>query len=193
MSIRTKLGLFGSCMGPLALLTTVALAGCALDRPGPLVPDGEPVLSFSYGGPVSGPWRAEGTVHAPSAGTTTWAAANWDGSDLSVQAQRKNDHGSVDWVRLTFTRSDAGVVLIEGGCYEPVGCPGATIAFGLRSEPGIPADLTCQLFEGTLRLNTVTPSRARGTFEGTGACFAPMGVILPSFTISGGSFDVPLR
>jgi hypothetical protein len=193
VSTRAKLAIFGSRSCALALLVAVALAGCAVDRTGPLGPGGPPVLSFVYGGPVSGVWRAEGAVQPTFAAGTPWAAARWYEGDLIVAAQRSNDDGSVDWVGLAAPLSAPGVVRFDGECYESVGCPRATLAFGLGNGPRGAAELSCSLHRGTLHLTSLTQTRVRGTFEGTGVCFTPQGVRFHDLTITGGWFDVPFR
>lgn len=151
------------------------------------------VLAFSYGGPMTGSWRAEGRLDVPRANETTWAAGVREGGRLEIQAILQRADGLHDWVSITLPRTTPGSVEVDPTCAGEDSCPRAFIAFGMRNVDGTQAEVSCPLQSGTLRLTEIGGGRAKGTFSGAGDCITNEGDFMESFTVTGGSFDVPLR
>ena len=177
-----------------AALTTLALAACDPGDPRvptELPPPFTPIVELTYTGPLDGAWRAAGTLHIPSANTTTWASGLRTGGRLEIQAIHQNADGTHDRVRIDIGHTTRGYAAIDASCSGP-DCPGVLIAFGMRSEHGAQAAVTCQLRTGTLGIDEISPRHAYGRFSGTGSCLTSGGEHLEDFTLVG-TFRVPLR
>lgn len=178
-----------------AAFATLALAACTPGDPTfatELAPPFTPMVELTYTGPLDGTWRAAGTLHVPSATTTTWASGLRTGGRLEIQAIRQNTDGTHDWIQIDLDRTTRGQGAIDASCSGP-GCPGVTIAFGMHSEHGAQAAVSCHLRTGTLGIDEISPRHAYGRFSGTGSCLTSSGEHLEDIAILGGTFRVPLR
>jgi hypothetical protein len=101
----------------------------------------------------------------------------------------------VDGVNVRVPSHATGTFTIDGdqcGWWDDT-CAGITVFFGLRNANGEQARYSCTMKTGTIRLTTLSATRAVGEFSGSGECLdrdAPQGS--PAVTITGGRFDVKL-
>lgn len=142
-------------------------------------------LSFSHSGATIGTFSASGSVLAADPMTVDWAAGARDDQTqsiaISAHIPRAND--TFDDVVIDFPQLTTGTIAIANN--------GAHVAvvFG-DSQSGTPT-WSCNLTSGSVVVTSVSSSRARGSFSGTGTCFGGSGAPA-AFTVTNGSFDVPL-
>lgn len=182
-------------MTSLRTLTILAgiLALAACDKESPAGSDSTPVVAFTYAGPVSGSYRAEGALRAGSSPLTqTGSGAVFNDGELEVQAVLQRGGGSADWVVFSLPRVTAGTETITELCAPGDGCARLMVAVGLGQAGTAQAAYSCSLESGTIVLSEVGSRRVRGTFSGAGRCIDHEGELLEGFTLSGGSFDAPL-
>ena len=161
-----------------ALLAVVAACG---DGTGPGGLSGS--LSFSYSGVTSGTFSASGSVGVLDPFGSTWAAGVRDETNqsLSVAANVARPSDRSDDAVIAFPQLTPGTVTIANGA-------GIAITFGM-TQSGT-ATWACDVTSGSVTVTTLSGTRARGTFSGTGTCFNDSGAS-GAFTVTNGTFDVP--
>lgn len=183
--------------GALMLLTGVPACGDGVNDPQPTGPSS---VSFSYQGQgeegsISGSYQVEGDpdLSVPS-GRQTYAEGRRIRSAGALQVdtnrQRSNDY---DFARVTLPRLSTGSWATDRPCGTDY-CPEIFIALELRRVHGSQARYSCTLESGIVRITSISGTRARGGFSGTGICLGAPGVAdLEHFSVSNGRFDVKLR
>ncbi|HYW10596.1 MAG TPA: hypothetical protein VE871_01535 [Longimicrobium sp.] len=113
-------------------------------------------------------------------------------STLRVMTNWFHDaQGTADFAGVTIPRLTEGAVAIDGICTGE-SCAGVTLALEVQTG-GVfdQAKYSCHLYDGTVRINSISNGRATGTFSGTGRCTGQPGTAnLDEFRITGGTFDV---
>ena len=183
---------------PLVLLLAVSLAFTACSDITGSERRNASLVSFTYGGVTSGSFQAEGF---PRSGTDpykqTLAIGQRDPSvgGMAVLARLQRSGGAFDIVTLYIPGSSAGSVQIDWNCDRGQGnlaCPAVNLILGFRDASGAQSSYYCYLDAGAIHLASISQTRARGTFSGTGFCKDGAGVRIDgeTFTISDGQFDV---
>jgi hypothetical protein len=162
-----------------ALLTVATACG---DSTGPGGLNGR--VSFSYSGATSGTFDASGSILEGDPLRSTWAAGARDDENesLAVAANLARSETTTDDVVIDFPQLATGTVTVANGAR-------VAISFGY-TQTGIPT-WSCDLTSGSVTVTTLSGTRARGSFSGTGTCVNSNGTS-GAFTVSNGSFDVPV-
>jgi hypothetical protein len=160
-----------------ALLTLAASCG---DGTGPGSPSGS--VSFSHSGATSGTFTASGSVSVADPDRATWAFAERDDANqtITVMANVARPSDVVDNTIVVFPQLTAGTATIPNQ---------ASVAINFGQTPSGIRTWSCTLSSGTVVVTSVSDTRARGTFAGTGHCLGL--AVLAEFTVTSGSFDVP--
>jgi hypothetical protein len=163
----------------LAVLLAIA-AGCG-DGTGPGGLTGS--LSFSHSGATTGTFSASGSLLTEDPQTGTWAAAARDDANQMIAiAANVGRPDTFDDTVIDFPQLTPGSVTIANGAR-------VVITFG-QTQSGT-ATWFCDLTSGSVVVTSLSGGRARGTFSGTGSCLPATGGPV-AFTVTNGSFDVPL-
>lgn len=183
------------------VLLLAALAACGGENPtGAGEPQADSSIRFDFSGSgpdvvLQGTYEAQG---APRPGTDlidqTYAMGHrYAGAGaIQVMSNRKRDGGTADFAWVTLPRLSAGAVSVDRSCGTDT-CPGVLLALEVGSAHGSQARYSCSLEAGTLRITSISSSRAKGEFSGTGICVGAPGTDdLPDFRITNGQFDVKL-
>jgi hypothetical protein len=170
-------------------LAIAALVACSdSTAPNPLLGQ----LLFAYSGGIAGNFNAS---FAPlSAGQNefvSYVAGQHDASDGMVYALASVSTGTNErnFAIVAISRTTPGDATINANCTGQF-CAGFLAIFGQNSSSGNFTQL-CELTAGTVTITSLTATRVKGTFSGTGNCSGPTGTIT-SFTVTGGSFDAAL-
>ena len=178
----------------LALLASLGLiASCGKESTGP---DGtvNGSFAFTFGGTgISGTYSASGSFPTNSSQqpTTQWAAGEvvtadgetWVAAAVPVNSTTHN------FAFIVVERTTAGTATVSSSCSSNCG------EFGFlfqASNTTLVAAQTCFLVTGTITFTTISSTRAVGTFSGSGNCVSSPGNVTTTFTVTNGSFDVPL-
>lgn len=167
------------------------LAGCKSDsKIGPNSLLG--TMAFTYAGGISGTFNASGTLPTSQAAmeTSSWAAAELSPPDVFAAAAVPRTSTSHDFVFLDIGRTTAGTSSISNSC--SVNCGGFFVLFGQANGSGTTFLQDCFIETGTITITEITATRVRGTFTGTGFCFAPGSTNNTPFTVTNGTFDLAL-
>jgi len=158
-----------------------AAAGCG-DGTGPGALNGS--LSFSHSGATSGTFTASGSVLVADPEAATWAAGARDDANesIAIAANIARPSNTFDDIIIDFPQLTPGTVTVANGAH-------VVITFG-QTQSGS-ATWFCDLTAGSVVVTSVSSSRVRGSFSGTGDCLGATGGPV-SFTVTNGSFDVPL-
>lgn len=173
-----------------ALPLAAFIAACDNSPSGP--GEDESRITLAYTGGVTGTFVAEGD---PDSGTVpaaqTFAIGHRYPADgwFEVIAYRQGGGTRFDAATVTIPLTGVGTVAIDRLCAQDV-CPTVSIGLGIGRENGAVAAHTCHLDQGTLRITTMSQTRAAGTVSGTGFCNPGGGGDQVPFQISSGSFDV---
>jgi hypothetical protein len=141
-------------------------------------------LSFSHSGATSGTFDASGSVLVPDPNAATWAAAARDDAaqSIAIAAHIARPSNTSDEIAIDFPQLTPGTVTVANGA-------GVTITFG-RPQTGAAA-WSCALASGSVVVTSLSSTRIRGTFSGSGGCVSATGSPA-AFTVTNGSFDAPL-
>ena len=175
-----------------ALVLALALTAACGDSPTDVTPEvGSGSLSFTYSStnsPLSGTFSAEGALPSnPQSGV--WAAGAVEGNDAAVMGYR-NAGGAESTAILDLPDVTLGTVQVSEDC-EGDGC--ANLAFLLEASVGGDArEYLCAMEAGSITVATLTDSRIKGTFSGTGHCFTLDEPNDPVIEFTNGTFDTPL-
>ncbi|HST63175.1 MAG TPA: hypothetical protein VLK84_30980 [Longimicrobium sp.] len=180
-------------------LLLAALAACG-DNDGPTESAGASTIRFSYSGSgpegsVQGTYEAQGDPSLAGAQITqTFAIGQRVASQTAFRVLSNVAHPAqqtADFADVTIPRLDVGSAEIDGVCPGEL-CPEVSLALEVQTT-GVfdQAKYSCYLYEGRIRLNSISDNRAKGTFSGTGRCLGQEGTAdLDQFIITGGTFDV---
>jgi hypothetical protein len=162
----------------------VVAAGCG-DGTGPFGING--TLSFSHSGATTGTFNASGSVLVINPDAATWAAGARDEAtqSIAIAANVAQSGSTFDNVVIDFPQVDAGTVAIGAGANN------ANVAISFDMTASGSAAWVCGLTSGSVVVSSVSGSRVRGSFSGSGTCL-PNGGAPVAFAVSNGSFDVPL-
>ena len=157
-------------------------AGCG-DGTGPGGVSGS--VSFSHSGASTGTFSASGSVLVADPQAATWAAGTRDDASQSIDVEGYVAHPSSthDYVHLHFPQLTPGTVTIANGA-------AVDIAFG-QPQAGT-ATWYCFLTSGSVVVTSLSSARVRGSFSGSGICLPAASGSPVAFTVTNGSFDVPL-
>ena len=141
-------------------------------------------LSFSHSGATSGTFNASGSVLVADPSVATWAAAARDDAaqSIGIAAHIARPSNTSDEIAIDFPQLTPGTVTVANGA-------GVGITFG-RPQSGAAA-WTCALASGSVVVTSLSSTRIRGTFSGSGGCVSASGSPA-AFTVTSGSFDSPL-
>lgn len=149
-------------------------------------------VSFTFTGGGGGSYNVTGAIPVNQASlyTTAWAAgeridANGTVEVLSIRPQTS---GTFDEVYIGIPRTTAGNSTIDVNC-SAAACAEVLFLIGTNVS-GTQFQFLCTLEAGTVTIASISSSRVSGSFGGTGTC--DNGTSLQAFTVTGGSFDVPL-
>jgi hypothetical protein len=182
-----------------APLLLAALAACG-DNDGPLGSSGASIIRFSYSGSgpegsVQGTYEAKGDPDRSAAPITqTWALGQRvtsQGAFRVVSNVAQPAQQTANFADVTIPRLTVGSADIDGVCPGEL-CPEVSLALEV-STAGVfdQAKYSCYLYDGRIRLTSISDGRAKGTFAGTGRCLGQEGTAdLDEFVITGGTFDV---
>lgn len=204
--LRARVALLG--------LGVALLGACGGDDDNPAAPTGnEGEVRFTYSGTtsggtaLSGSHRARGTLD-PSAAEgampfATWAVGARAGADSLAVASfvvRQQSPAMGDLFGMVLPHV-TGATRLDFSFTCETDCPVAVFVIG--AQPGTGGDVfgttafeyACVLLSGSVNVTSVTTARARGTFGGQAYCVRASDVttLAATVTVSGGSFDVPIR
>lgn len=172
----------------LPILALLALSA-ACDDGDPTGPVDDGSLAFSHAGTGEAPSRWE-TNGAPVGAdpNADWAFALYDQVTLGISANRRTAGNKHDEVSIGITAPASQTQYAVGDCDT---CAVVNFTFGqVGHESNF--ERACTLTAGTLKLTEYDGERAKGTFSGTGTCFHTPGEEPDAFTVTNGSFDVPI-
>lgn len=165
----------------------------------------EGTISFNYSGTLtsSSTFSASGPLPGSIEGQATleWAAGTRDldaekSADpesapiATVVGSRPATPGHYDFAVLALARVSKGLAPIDtGGCYG--NCPGLVVYFRTTDAPNTPGQIACTVVKGVIRVDSISPVRAVGTFSGTGGCMDDEANSSP-FAVTNGAFNVAL-
>lgn len=173
----------------------LAAVGTACSEPALVGPGlGTPIVSFSYGGPISGAFEAGGypSFDVSPLGQTFAQGRRYRSPDGFDVLSTRFRGSSADFVTIEIPRIEAGTFTIGGSCdLESLDCPAVGIALQIPTTTTVgQARYSCELSSGTIRLATVTTETIAGTFSGRGSCITDTGDELENFVVSDGRFEV---
>lgn len=176
----------------LLVASLVLLAGCGSDKV-TAVTGFNGALSFTYSSPgaVSGTFNATGAFNPVTMETAAWAAGERDepNGELLVGSAVPRNSSSHDFVGMSTGRLTTGSSTISISCTS--NCAYVTFIFG-NNNAGSGYLFACDLETGTVTVTEISSARAKGTFSGTGTCFASGASSGSTMTVTNGSFDVAL-
>jgi hypothetical protein len=149
-------------------------------------------VSFSYSGGTSGSFNASGAVTSTinADNTKSWTVGARDPSGtVFVEAVVPQSGSRYDLIIVSLPMLTTGSANITANC-SANSCAAVLVAFGEPVDGNSEAQRTCGLVSGTVAITSISETRAKGTFSGTGFCDASTGA--SNFTITGGTFDVAL-
>lgn len=153
-------------------------------------------VSFNHSGSVTGTFSAIGRLPLiPDISAAAWAAGTRDDQNQAVfitaivpRSGNRYDNVVVVSPRLTPGSNNVAPIL---NCAGVSTCAFVTVNFGVSQADDTDFTLSCFLETGSVVLSSISQNRAAGSFSGTGECTTPTGTVTV-FTITNGSFDVPL-
>jgi hypothetical protein len=153
-------------------------------------------VSFTYTGGGGGTFTASGNAPsfsvAPPTGTS-WAVGYVEAGEMFVAAGKPRSGARIDLALLRIGRTTAGSEPIDVNCDVDGSTPCTGMMFALNFDGnGDTGDFFCVLTGGTIVVSSVSSSRARGTFSGTGECVAGTGGAISAFSATNGTFDVAM-
>ena len=113
---------------------------------------------------------------------------------IEIRSVQQRPGNIVDWVELSMPRQSAGSFPIDANAcpWWNDECPSAFVVLELLNVNGAQAKYSCQLETGTILLSSVSKTRAKGEFSGTGDCLTNTGETVEGFRVTNGRFDVIL-
>lgn len=186
--MRIKTRILRSAL-PLAAL----LAAC--DSPsGIVVTNGtDNRVSLAYTGGVTGSFVASGVFNSTAAPNTQTFAFSTVGSDSTLQVVAYRQRGGARFDFATITIPDAAVGNVAVDVCPGGACASVSLTLDIGQATGSIATHTCRVEMGTIRVSTLSATRATGTVSGTGVCVPGSGGASIPFQVTSGSFDVAVR
>ncbi len=182
-------------------MLVLGLAACG-DGPNDPKLEEDSSVSFSYHGPISGSFHAEGfpDISKPPLQQTYALGHRYRNPNaIEVSGILQRPGGMVDGVDIRIPRHAPGSSTIDSNAcrWWDDGCPNVFLFLELRNVNGAQAKYSCRLETGTIRLTSVSETRAEGEFSGTGQCSERSGVpgeIIDheGLNITNGRFEVNL-
>lgn len=167
------------------------LAACGGDGPTTVTAfDG--ALSFTYTGGNAGTFSASGSLPTSASGqaTASWAAAQASAtSEMAVVAFTPRNATTHDEVGIFIQRNTVGTETVNSSC--SFNCNGLDIVIGVANG-GSTFTATCFLTAGSIAITEKSATRMKGTFSGTGMCMTSAGASQGAWTVTNGTFDVPI-
>jgi hypothetical protein len=181
-------------------LLLLLLAACSTESTGPdagAVP--APVLRFTYAGPESGSFVAEGAPvpGAPQLQQTFAQGRRSLGThrDFEILAVARRGASAADLVTIGGLPQAVGTHVVDARACDGSGpsCPRVLVGLDLPTDGrAAQARASCSLETGTVRITTWSSTRAVGVLSGTGRCTMIDGRVVDGFRITDGRFDVAL-
>lgn len=184
----------------LAVLAALAFAASCSDGPNEPTVNASGSVTFAYNGGTlvnAGSYSASGGLPASETAQATqqWAAGFRDtqnSNNIGVVASVPRTGNRFDMAMLVFDRSTAGSSTIDPNCSAD-NCAALIFMYNFSQSETATGEVMCGLETGTLTLATVSATRATGSFSGSGSCISFDDFNTEStFTVTNGSFDVPL-
>ena len=174
------------------LLPSLALlASCGGDGPTTIVAfDG--ALTFTYSGGNSGTFNASGSLPTSASGqaTASWAAAQATATtEMVIAASTPRSATTHDLVGIFIQRNTVGTETVNSSC--SFNCNGLDITIGAANS-GSTFTSTCYLTSGSIAITEKSATRMKGTFSGAGQCMTSTGSSQGAWTVTNGTFDVPI-
>lgn len=180
----------------IVVLASLALAvSCGSD--GPNEPSGSSgTFTFSFAGTmISGSYSASGSSNASN--TQPWAAGFLSAPDNAIGviavSPRAGTTGRYDQVFLAADRITEGTASVDADCGADVDetCAGMVLFYN-SSDAGGNGEILCVLETGSITIASISSTRTTGTFSGSGTCVNQDNLDEGTFTVTNGSFNVPL-
>lgn len=174
---------------PAFVLALALTAACGDESPTETTyPSGS--LSFSYASensPLSGNFAAVGAI-SEDADNENWAAAVRQNGGAVMMGNEVS--GSAESVAIvSLPNAAAGNTPVTEEC--DTAC--ASVSFLLeKTVGGVTRSYMCDMTSGTISVSTLSASRVKGTFSGTGYCSSLEDDNAPTITITNGAFDTPV-
>jgi hypothetical protein len=183
-----------------ALLALAVTASCGDSGTDPDEFAASGSVGFSYNGGTllaAGSYNASGglPLNPNDTENRTWAAGYRDTENTNnvgiVANVARGDR--TDVAIMYFDRSTAGTSTVDADCDIEAGdCAGMVFWYNLSESGTATGQVLCGLETGTMTIATLTATRATGSFSGTGSCLGSDFTTQSSFTVTNGSFDVPI-
>jgi hypothetical protein len=178
---------------------SIALAACGGDATSTTAPSAVTTstagtVSFSFTNGAAGSFSASGstpTTNTSVFGTAPWATGVRDDAKQALVVVGIVPKTSTTWdfAMIRIKRLTVGSNTIIAPCADS-SCTGLIIAFE-SNQGGSVFTLACVLTSGTVSISSLSSTRATGTFSGSGTCAGQAGAT-SAFTVTGGTFDVPV-
>ena len=184
----------------LGILAALAFAASCSDGPNEPTVNASGSVTFSYNGGTlvnAGSYSAAGGLptSATEQSARQWAAGFRDtenNNNIGVVASVPRTSNRFDMTMIVFDRSTAGSSTINTNC-SGESCAAMIFMYNFSESSTATGEVMCGLETGTLTLASVSPTRATGSFSGSGSCISLDDFTTEStFTVTSGSFDVPL-
>lgn len=178
------------------LVPVSVLLFTALSCSDPAAPEYDGALSFAYTGAGGGSFTASGpapSFNAPPPTSTSWVVGYMESGEAYVFGGSPRSGGLIDLAILRLERTTAGSASIDVSCDldASTSCTGMQLLLNFNGN-GDSGDFFCSLTSGTIVLAEIDASRARGTFSGSGGCVSGTDGSASAFSVSTGTFDVPV-
>lgn len=178
------------------LVSVCAVLFTAISCSDPAAPAAQGSVSFTYSGAGGGTFSASGAApsfNAPPPTTASWVFGYVESGEMYVAGGRPRSGGLLDLAILRLERTTPGSTSIDASCNidGDVTCTGMEFLLNFNGN-GDAGDFFCSLTSGAIVVTEVNASRARGTVSGEGTCVPGTGGSASAFSVSNGTFDVPM-
>lgn len=180
-------------------MAALALLGACGDDPTGTNATVSGSAQFNYIGGGGGSFNANGAVSALASQQTIYStnwATGWRENSLTsinVAANVPAGASTSNFFGLIIGRQSVGSSNIDVSCTSTN--PACTEAFFVigAAQNGVDFQFYCALESGTVTITAISNDNAQGTFAGSGTCTSGgSSSSQTDFTITGGSFNVPL-
>lgn len=182
--------------GLAVLAALAATVSCSDDPTAPT--GGSGTFAFTFGGTmVSGSYSATGDYVANQASSTqAWAAGFREtGTTLvGAVALQPKANARYDMAILSIDRNTAGTSTVDANC-DPEGtstCTGFGLFYNFSDQANSSGEIICALETGSVTIASIDNNRMSGSFSGSGTCVNLDTFAEGTFTVSSGSFNVPM-
>jgi hypothetical protein len=179
------------CVLPLLAAMSLAL-GCGGGDSPTETTDQSGTVSFTYSGAVSGSYTATGAIQVtgtvPQYGN--FAVGFWEDQWFEVLAHRAGTHPRGDLFTLNVENiSGPGSFTIRRDCTNNCAWVELVPNFNWNT---FAFERVCELESGSVQVTAINNQRAQGSFSGQGSCYDMADNRQGSFSISNGSFNIPI-